>query len=288
MRFYATVMCNCWKLGLTTEPPFPRDCVQLDQNGYLNLRPEFDNKDYWSPFLDWIQNCCAHQRMDYASEYISNGTGHTFFRQALERAGAELFPVLCAELSKAYGGQTYSAQSKLALIELERFKQLPSLGQDAALVDESGYVLFEHIAARYKGVFFRDMRSDGEGVDIGIGESEFFIKDRKTHADIFRARRVRQTLLDCRTEDTRYKGRVEFLNLDSGATCTTTTALTRGPIPWPDGRMQNDQRQLQFIYPTEFHVEIRNCSPSSFEYILQPLLKIFAASVETGNPVRWH
>jgi hypothetical protein len=129
MGLDATVMCNCWKLGLTSEPPFPRDCLELDQEGYVNLRPEFDNKSYWSPFWEWTQKCCAHKGMDYASEHISNWSGYRLFQEALERAGCELFPALCAELPNSNGGQTGSAQSKLAVAELERFKQLPSLGK---------------------------------------------------------------------------------------------------------------------------------------------------------------
>jgi hypothetical protein len=51
--------------------------------------------------------------------------------------------------------------------------------------------------------------------------------------------------------------------------------------------MVDDQGQVQFDYPSSFQVEIRELLPISFDYIIQPLSRVFAASVETGNPVRW-
>jgi hypothetical protein len=68
-------------------------------------------------------------------------------------------------------------------------------------------------------------------VDIGVGEFEFFIRDRNTHADLFRAQRVRQTLLDSQMENSRYVGRVEFRDLDTEETCITTTAVSGKAAP---------------------------------------------------------
>ena len=35
----ATVMCNCFREGRTTDPPVPREWLVLDAEGYLSLRP---------------------------------------------------------------------------------------------------------------------------------------------------------------------------------------------------------------------------------------------------------
>jgi hypothetical protein len=283
MGLDASVMCNCWKLGLAREPPFPRDHLETDQDGYLNLRPEFDTKEYWTPFWDWSQTCCAHEGMDYASEHIANWSGYRLFQEALEKAGWHQFPVLGAELPNANGGRTNSTQAKLALAELEIFRQLPSLGQNAALVDHSGFVIFEFIAS-YEGVF---ILSGPSGVDVGVAEFEFFIRDRHTGVDLFRARRVRQTLIDPRDDNRLYEGRVEFQNLDTETVCITTVAVSGRTIPWPDGQLQNDNGQFRCEYPEQFQVEMREVLPSHFDYIVNPLLRIFQASVTTGNPVRW-
>src|SRR5947207_404641 len=109
MGLDATVSCNCWKLGLTKAPPFPRNYLEMDQDGYLNLRPEFDNKEYWMSFWNWSQTCCEHEGMDYASERIANWSGYRLFQEALGQAGWEFFPVLGAELPNTNGGTTNSA-----------------------------------------------------------------------------------------------------------------------------------------------------------------------------------
>jgi hypothetical protein len=52
MGLDAFVKCNCGRLGLTSKPPFPRSCLELDQEGQLKLRPEFNNEDYRSSFWE--------------------------------------------------------------------------------------------------------------------------------------------------------------------------------------------------------------------------------------------
>src|SRR5262245_11667112 len=220
MGLDASVMCSCFKLGLAKEPPFPRECLGIDEDGYPFLRPEFDTAEYWTVFDEWCRTCCEHADMDFASEHIANWSGYRLFQEALENAGWHRFRVLRAELPAANDGQTSPAQAARALDELKEFKQLPSLGQNAALVDQTGFVIFEFIAA-YEGVF---ILGGPAGVDIGIGEFEFFIRDRATKADVFRARRIRQTLLDRRDGGRSYHGRVEFRDVDSGDAFITTVA----------------------------------------------------------------
>lgn len=58
-------------------------------------------------------------------------------------------------------------------------------------------------------------------------------------------------------------------------------------IPWPDGRMQNDQGRMNLGYPTHLHVERRRRTPDTFNHIVRPLRSVLQASIETGNPVQW-
>ena len=78
-----------------------------------------------------------------------------------------------------------------------------------------------------------------------------------------------------------------YADLGSGREFECRFAVPGGTIPWPDGRMQDDRGRCRFRYPEALHVEIRAVRSSDFEFILGPLERIFRASVETGNPVRW-
>jgi hypothetical protein len=59
-------------------------------------------------------------------------------------------------------------------------------------------------------------------------------------------------------------------------------------VPWPDGRMQDDQGRCNSAYPSSLAVERRKRAASEFDYILRPLRSVFQASLDTGNPVQWH
>jgi hypothetical protein len=77
------------------------------------------------------------------------------------------------------------------------------------------------------------------------------------------------------------------MDLDMGEKFVCETAVGGNSIPWPDGRMQDDEGRWRSEYPSEFHVEIRNVNSSDFDYILEALTDVFQASVGIGNPVRW-
>jgi hypothetical protein len=114
---------------------------------------------------------------------------------------------------------------------------------------------------------------------MGVGQFDFFIRDRVTKRDVFRSTRFRQTRLD--------DSQIEFLDLDTGEKVVCGSGVGGNNVPWPDGRMKNDEGMGRIEYPTTVHVEMRNLRPADFAYIVDPLTRIFRASVETGNPVRW-
>ena|ERR1051325_90686 len=113
--------------------------------------------------------------------------------------------------------------SALAITELEYFRGLESGGQNAALVEaNTGCVLFEHVAA-YEGVF---LVGGLLGVEAGIGASEFFIRDRESKEDLFRATRFEQIFLDPNDSPGAYVGRVQLRDLDSGVSYTGHSGAT--------------------------------------------------------------
>jgi hypothetical protein len=58
-------------------------------------------------------------------------------------------------------------------------------------------------------------------------------------------------------------------------------------VPWPDGRWQDDEGRCNAVLPAEPHVESRVVTPADFAPVVEPLERLFRASLETGNPARW-
>ena len=104
---------------------------------------------------------------------------------------------------------------------------------------------------------------------------------------MFRAARVKQTLIHGSPDVGGYDGPVEYRDLDDGAAFGCTVAVSGDTIPWPDGKMQDGKGRMRFEYPEEFHVEFHEVLPSHFDYTLAAMTRLFEASVKTGNPVRW-
>jgi hypothetical protein len=277
-------MCKCYVEGQTTEPPVPRGWLHFDNEGYLSLRPEHGDDETSMKIWAWEQDCCEHSGMDYASERIANWAGYRLFQQALETVGWQHFPVLHARLPNINGGLMAPDACAQALHELEFFRTLDTVGKNAFLINTSnGDTIREHVAC-YEGVF---ILSGTSGLDIGIGRLEFFIRDREGNI-LFHAMRIRQTLLEPGKRDRKDgPGRVEFMDLHAGEKFVCETAVRGNSIPWPDGRMQDDEGRWRSEYPSEFDVEIRNVNPSDFDYILESLTKMFRISVDVGSPVRW-
>lgn len=111
MGLDATVMCNCFRDGKTTLPPFPRDWFETDEEGYINLKREHNSDENWVEQYAWEQSCCEHEGMDFACERIPNWTGYRQFQAALGEIGWQKFPVLKQQLPNANGGLTSSADS---------------------------------------------------------------------------------------------------------------------------------------------------------------------------------
>jgi hypothetical protein len=284
MGLDASVMCHCFASGRTSEPPCPRDWLEIDEEGYLNPKPEYDSAVPFGTIYGWMQGCCEHPGMACACEALANWPGYRLFQEALASVGWDRFPVLHRELPEANGGKMDAGKAALVLDELADFRDVGFIGSNFCLVDSSGgEEIREHVAS-YQGIFILDGRS---GLNVGFDGNGLFIRDRDG-AELFRTTRFRQTLLDPDTDmHGPEPGRVEFVDLDTGQTFECRIAISGNAIPWPDGRMQDDKGRCRFDHPREIHVETRSVLSTDFAYILDPLTRICQASVETGNPVRW-
>jgi hypothetical protein len=284
MGLDASVMCCCFQMGRTTEPPFPREWLEIDDEGYLNLKAEFDSNDTFAMLYAWQQECCEHSGLDQASEHLANWSGYRLFQEALGSVGWDRFPVLHRELPEANGGRMDARSAALALEELADFRAIGFLGSNFWLVDTATGEGFMEYVESYQGIF---ILSGSTGLDVGFDGDGLFIRDRKG-SEHFRAMRLRQTLLDPEDEDYGPEpSRVEFLDLDTGQTFVCRIAISGNQIPWPDGRMQDDKGRYRFDHPAEIHVESRSVLSTDFDYIIEPLTRLCRTSMETGNPVRW-
>lgn len=306
MGLDAQVYCNCWKLGLTSPPPVPREQVIFDPERWISLASSYEGHEVeHDAFYEWLESCCTHPNMEYCSVRVSNWWGYRAFQGALERAGWEHFPTLRDELPEGNGGSMSSLSAAKVLDELDYFRRNAEIGKNIFLVDsETGEWVQEYSAAS-GGIF---VWNDPSQVNIGFDERGLFIvtssKDAlravvdATHhvtqpeqdapgADLFRAMRLEQRLLEPGKTESSGAGRVEFINLDNGTRFVCTTEVSGKQIPWPDGRMQNDDGRVRTQYPRYLHVEERPLSTEHFSHILDALTEVCRASVETGNAVLW-
>lgn len=283
MGLDANVMCNCFRNGKTTTPPFPREWLEVDDEGYLNLRAEHNSDDNWGKLCEWEQSCCEHEGMDFVCEHISNWTGYRQFQAALSEIGWQHFPILKEQLPEANGGLTSSAASAQALLELEVFGSYRRIGKKTVLVDTaSGEGLHEYVAA-YEGVF---ILSGSRGINVGLTDRHFFAVDRTTGSELFHATRFRQY----NQSSEKVSGDRDDLvweDLDTGSIYKSGIAIHGKQIPWEDGSWQKPDGRCRFEYPSEFHVEQRERFVTDFDHIVRALKIVFEASVTTRNPVRW-
>jgi hypothetical protein len=283
MGLDAAVMCNCFRDGKTKPPPFPREWLEVDGEGYLNLKQEHDHRENWYKVDEWQQTCCEHEDMEFAAEHIGNWTGYRQFQTALGLVGWQHFPVLKAQLPNANGGLMPAAACAQALLELDHFTAAGEIGVKTVLVNTAtGEGLYEHVAA-YEGVF---IFSASRGVNVALSELDFFAIDTNSGEVLFRATRFRQFHISGQpvTED---REGLMWENLDTGAVYESGIVIRGNQIPWEDGSWRKPDGSCRFENVSEFHVEQRPWLVASSDYVVSALREVFAASVETGNPVRW-
>ena len=287
MGLDAFVACNCYREGRTTPPPVPRELIVLEDDGTIELDLAYDgNEEQFAAFDQWMwgpPSCCEHEEALHAARVrVANWGGYRAFQQALGQVGWERFPTLHDELPNSNDGTTSPAAAALALEELAAFRD-SDLGHNWFLVDDdSNETIYEYIAA-YEGVFAWDGLS---GFNVGIDPRGLFIVERNTQPprEVFRAMRLEQRLLDPAREA---GGGVELVDIDTGQRLESPTAVPGRQIPWPDGRMQNDEGKVRTSYPRRLRVEERAISTAEFAYAVEPLEEVFRAAVMTGNPVCW-
>ncbi|MFF0177430.1 hypothetical protein [Micromonospora profundi] len=256
MGLDAFVYCRCWQDGLAT--PCPIGPAGYDEDGYLALlQPWKGNQAAHDAFGTWLAEACPHELMEQASEHVSNWAGVRLFQQALRAAGAERFPTLATAMPDANGGSLPADRAAVALAELDAFAHTARIADEVELIDEAtGRVLMQYVEV-YHGVFMF-----GPAFQAGVDRDGFFVLDRADPpVTLFRATRFSQRPLP--------GDRVEF-------TAGGRTVVAMRPVGEHGGPL-----------PERLAVRTRSRSGDDFAYIVEPLLRLCAASVATGNPVMW-
>ncbi|MEV0429141.1 hypothetical protein [Micromonospora sp. NPDC050495] len=257
MGLDAFVYCRCWQDGLAT--PCPVGPVGYDEDGWLALlRPWKGNQAAHATFDAWLKGACPHQAMEQATEHVSNWAGVRLFQQALRTAGTERFPTLATALPGVNGGSLPADRAAVALAELDAFARADRIADEVELIDEAtGRVLMQYVES-YHGVFMF-----GPGFQAGVDPDGFFVLDRADPpATLFRASRFTQRPLP--------GDRVEFTVGGARTVLTMRTVGEHGEPP-----------------PERLAVRTRSRSGDDFAYLVEPLRRLCAAAVATGNPVRW-
>ena len=105
MGLSASVRCRCWEEGRTSEPPIPRDRIEIGELDMLAVAGPWDGTAE-AAVSKWVYSgdACAHDRMQVADEGIGNWAAVRMFQDTLRAAGEENFPVLTTHLPNGTDG----------------------------------------------------------------------------------------------------------------------------------------------------------------------------------------
>ncbi len=271
MGITAKVTSNCFRDGKSTPCPFPDDFVIDEVRGPMLKMKYIGNEQKYKQFWDWLKECCEYPDMLRANEFVSSWRDFYTFQDALKAVGVQHFPMLLKHLPDGDDrGITSAEEAVPALEEIAYFKSLDAVDVSAVLVDTER----EQDVSKGSNVLGGALTMDRvSGFDLGFDDDGFFVRDRwELNRELFRAMRVQQTVIN--PED--YL--VEYRDLDTGRVFQCSA---------PFGQMIAGDDGLPRAYLKTFHVELRQVAPTRYAYILDPLIRVFEASVETGNAVRW-
>ncbi|HYG14312.1 MAG TPA: hypothetical protein VEC12_01065 [Bacteroidia bacterium] len=267
MGYDAYVSCNCYREGKTTEPPHKKHLSVETEGLFINL-PEktwyyklFPNKLYqhYNEFDEWKRTACPHEDMEFASERIANITGMANFRYVVKKlSGKKNLNTLLAQLPEANGGFLPVELAQDFLHDLRRFEESGEQEEIISLTERvSGTVLWQS-----DGPFILDGRYK---LYFGLDNNGFYIADKQNV--LFRAWNFRQvTNKDTFTFINNYTG-YEFIS-------------PRRIYP------PEDTGELQKYY--DFQCERFSVNVAEeYKYIIDSLIKLCQAALETGNPVIW-
>lgn len=277
MGLDASVACNCYRDGLTTEPPIDRSLIEIRPTGEVALA-DHDIGD-WSAFNDWHEAACEHPYMELVAERVGNIATVAWFRAMaghLDRSRFGRIGALIASLSGLMDSSTPAVDIEAALPELMELLTENRLGTSRMVCGLGGVVVdfdldwgpvdYDRLAP-IRG-FHGSHPPRDEKVRVGVQGYEFVITSwGDEHSELLRARWLRQNW------DDPAGSMVTFANDE---TSESIRVRSRGIVTDADKR------------PALLFVSERAVMVAEFRWMLATLKTLFEASIASGNSVAWH
>lgn len=271
MGYDAYVRCNCFEEGETTTPPCPKEFIKEDDLEYLYLSISYDDDpELVNAFDKWTHNeACEHKDMEICSERLANASGMSAFRTIIQQLGIEKYPIITKHLPKSNGGHLPFKLANAMKHELKSLKQEVS---DESLVVLNELTLNRRIQSTNSNYSLPFVFSGYNKLNYIISRNGFKVIRNKN----FLGKKYTKELFVSKKFTQKKLGDKKYLFEDYDSKCVYESSINI----FPD-KNQNDD----FF---EFEVtEIKTAIADEYAYIIEPLLKLTKASLETGNPIIW-
>ena len=276
MGYSASVMCNCYKEGKTSEPPY-KDFMKIDEEGmYLDLEALYkqDKAEYnkrHDAFDEWKRTACPHEDMELVYERLANISGMMAFKTVIREFGGKIrFPVLTQYLPVGNVGILPADFAGKALLELQDLEQKEN-GEDKVILKIKGTGEKKQATNVNHPTLF--IWTAYNKLNYGLDDDGFFIIENEIHSEeerstlVFRSKDFKQIF---KSKDA-YCFKDNQTNLQFIGTAKLYPAGKEEPTEDVDFQVVKKKIPLAIEY----------------SYIIEPLKKLLAASLETGNHVMW-
>ena len=274
MGLDAYVPCNCYREGKTKTPPPTQEELCIDEDGilrpvryrdipYEEIMNDKEFRKIYHGLYEWKETACEHEYGEYASERVGNWSTARYFTWVVSQFPEGSFPLLIDLIPDANGGSVPVKDAPEILRELaELRKRLPEI---------KGFFLVDGMKDQvlYDGSDYLD--GNCAWIDkqiLGFDESGLYVLDRKTEELLFKAKEVMETV------ETDADGKKRTLWTDVSDS-ENKIVVNHDPIS-----------ELEDGVVGYLKTEIRPMSADDV-YAIEPLERLFKASIETGNPVFW-
>jgi hypothetical protein len=269
MGLDAYVQCRCWRDGrLSTPPPLDPSLIRMDEDeGFLDIVvPYKGHEGLHHRMAGWRANAaCPHEEMELVSVRISNWSGVWRFRQAVDGAGGERrFPTLVSRIPSRNGGWLEPEEAAHVLTELNDLSGNKDLGTRILLIgDDVDRPIREHLGTG-RTMLMREIRPR---FHTGLDHGGFFVEDTATDppAELFRSSRF--------TQEVAGEGKVCLTALDRDG---------RLSVSWPRPMGRDGEH-----YPRVLQVRGVALTTEDLRYIVNPLMTVCRAAVDTDSRVHW-
>ncbi len=264
MGYDAYVRCNCYKEGKTVPPPYEEHVKEDLEFYYLDLYWKTHKKEN-EAFSNWIQNACPHEDMEICSERLANISGMSQFRSLIKDRGEKNYPTLKEHLPQSNGGHLEVDLAYKMKEELLRLSDEETLIESYNLIEESSKRIISSTRLNKKFTF-------------GFGKKNVFSISREAFqihhfTDIFG---------------------IKIKELEFSSTLFTVTKIEEKKYLYEDAiskkRFICDFSIIPDGNQEHYSFKVKKGKlpiKKEYSYIIEPLLKLLEASIETQNPIIW-